>query len=195
VVLQLDVEALFSEDLGELAGVGACLGDLIIEDVPRDWSTQTCRRGYQAGSVLLEHFQVDPGPVVEAFEARFGCQLQEIPISLQVFSQEQQVILTPIPSGSFSRRQVSLDPDHWMQPAVGRFPVPLEGRIHYAVISHGHMLYAQLLGPFDVVGHATEPVEQGVFGMEMEVREFSQRSESFRQVDARQSISGEALQS
>ena len=167
VVLHLQVEALRPEYLSERAGVGPGLGDLVVDDVVRDGPAQAGGGRDQPLPMLLEHFEVDSGPVVEPLEVRLRCELEEVSVSLDILGEQKQVIGAAIPDRCLALGQVRLDADDRVQPGGGRFPVPVQRGVHDAVIGHGDVLDPEFLRAIDVLRHAAEAVEERVLSMQV----------------------------
>ena len=87
------------------------------------------------------------------------------------FSQEQQMVVVAIPLGNAVRSQIGFDPDDRREVAGPGSLVPVENPVHDAVVGDRDMPHLELASLGHVVVDATEPIEQRVLGVQVQMDE------------------------
>ena len=134
-------------------------------------AAQACRKADQSFGVLLEQLVVDAGLVVKALGKPGADQLDEVAIAGLVFTQQNHMAV-------FARRAVLLKAvgtdihlaaddggDALLQAGV----IEVDDPVHHAVIGHGGVREAKLLKTLDQGLDAVGPVQEAVFGMQMQM--------------------------
>ncbi len=167
VVLNLDVEAIRSQDLRQFARVVDRLVRLSVQEVVRDRTAETGGGRDDALAMILEHLQVDPGPVVEPFETGLGRKFEEVAVTGVVLGEQEQVVGLPLLDRRLSLGEVSLHPDDRVQTGLGPRLVPVHGGVHDTMVGHRHVVDPEFLGAGDVLVDPAHTVKQGVLGVQM----------------------------
>ena len=72
-------------------------------------------------------------------------------------------------AGAAPGGHIDLAADDGLDPRLPAGPVKVDCPVHDAVIGDGYRVLPQLLHPLDQQGNAAGPVQQGIFGMDMQV--------------------------
>ena len=144
-----------------------------LENQPGQFTGQAGRQGDQTLVMGLQQGLVHPGPVIEAIHKTGRDQLDQIPVTLIVLGQENQVVGVPVQGPLLflvtSGRHIDLTANDGMDAIFFHGPVKIQDPIHGPVVGNGAGIHAQLLqagGQFmDPVG----AIKQAVFRMKMQV--------------------------
>ncbi len=179
VVLQLEEEAIFAEDLAVHAGGLARQVPVVDFERLGHLAAETGREADQALRVLGEVFVVDAGPVVVAVEMRVGDQAAEVLVALPVLGQQDQVEGLAVGLALFVAHappgHVSLDPDDRLDAPRGRGLDERDGPVEGAVVGDGHGVEAERGALIGKLGDAPESVQQAELGVKVQVDEVIRR--------------------
>ena len=121
----------------------------------------------------LEQFPVHPGLGVKPLGKAFGDHAGQIAVPLFRFAEQHQMAVAAVQlvylilPGAGSHIDLAAD-DGLDSLRLARL-VEVHHAVHDAVVGDGHGALAQLLHPLDQQGNAAGPVQQGIFGMDMQV--------------------------
>ena len=169
VVLQLQVVAVLPEQLPHLQGGG--LGPLVVarQDQPGHLPGLAGRQGDEPRRVLPQQLLVDAGLDVKPLGEGGGVQAAQVAVALLIAAQEDQVIhggVHPVdPVGAAAGGHVHLAADDGLDPLRLTGLVEVHHAVHGPVVGDGHSGLPQLLHPLHQQGDAAGPVQQGVFGV------------------------------
>ena len=175
VVLELQVVAVLPEQLPHLQGMG--LGPLVVpgKQQPGQPSRQAGGQGDEALAMGPQQVHVDPGLAVKALGEAPADHGGEVPVAGLVPAQQHQVIglvvqvlglVEPGPGG-----HIDLTADDGLDAlGLGRL-VEVHRAVHDPVVGEGHGGLAQVLHPLHQVGDAAGPVQQAVFGVDVQMDE------------------------
>ena len=125
--------------------------------------------------MFREQFLVDPRLVMESVEMRGGDQLHQISVAGLVLRQQGEMIggiaLVRRAVLHLARRHVRLATDDRFDPGFLGFLVKVDRAVEIAVVRNRDGRHAQRLRFFHQLFHPHRPIEEGVFGVEMEVDE------------------------
>ena len=179
VVLQLEVEVVLAQDLLKAQGKGARLVHAPLQDQARNVAREAGRQRDEPFVPLREQVHVDAGLVVVALDEPGRAELDEVLIALLVFAQEHQVRVFAGDLGlvkAAALGDVDLAPDDRVDARLLAGLVEVDHAVHHAVVRDRQGLHAQLLGALHQRPDAAGAVQQGVFGVQMQVRKGHARS-------------------
>ena len=168
LILNLEVEILFAEDVCETAGSGASGVVVALREAFGDLAFEASREADQASGVLGEKFLADAWLVVKAVQRGFRGDLNEVAVAFFVLSKYQQVIV-----GIALRRRamvvfladVELATDDRLHAGVlGRID-EVDCAKNVAMVGHGHGRHAHLFHALAKFLDVTGAVEHGIVRM------------------------------
>ena len=177
VVLQLDEEAVASEDVlppaRRLTGVGMAP----LEDQARHLPVETPGRADEALAVLGEHLHVDAGLVVRTLERRRRRELQEVAVARDVLREDGDVLDRLRRVIGFVLREpgaageVQLAAEDRLDPSLAARRVEVDEPVERAVVGDRERRHPELDGLGDELAHARGAVEHRILRVAMQVRE------------------------
>ena len=177
VVHELDVEIAGREDPGVLPGRRlGLLGEAAVEP-ERDLALEAGRQPDEALAVGGQQLLVDPRPVIEALEIALGDELAEVLVAPVVLDQEDEMEVVDLVGRPRLLVEAALGGDVALAAEDGLDPLGL-GRLEeldraedVAVVGHGHGGHVVLVGGHDEGLDLEAAVEDGIFGMVVEMNE------------------------
>ena len=113
--------------------------------------------------------------IIEAIELRGGGNLEQVFVACFVFGEQQQVRRGSIQLGIAvlhrTRRHVRFHADDRLDPLIGRGFVKVHHPEHRAMIRDSDRVHFQFLYALDEFLDVRETIEQGIFGVNVEVGE------------------------
>jgi len=150
-------------------------GEVVRLDGHVDLALETTAQANQTGRVFRQQFLVDPRLVMEPVEVRDRDHLHQVAITGFILRQESEMVggiaLVRRPVFDRARRHVSLATDDRLYPRVGRRLVKLNRAMQIPVIGDRDRGHLEVLRLFHQLLHSHRAVEEGVFGVEMQVNE------------------------
>ncbi len=175
MVLQLDEEALGSEDVAELPRELERALVVTRDERLAHRAAEAAARRHDPLAVPLEELEVHPGLVVVAVEVRRRRELDEVVVAGVRRGQDREVEDVVVGAAravvATRRDEVRLGADDRLHPRVARGPVEVEDAVHVAVVGDPDRGLAVGHGSRHDLGHARRTVEHRVLGVEMEVDE------------------------
>ena len=130
-----------------------------------------------AVGILAQRVAVHAGfSVVEAFQISLGDELAEIVPALVVFG-EQRHVGRALATGElllvlhFPRGEIDFAAEDRLHAGLVALLVEFDRTVEVAVVGHRHGRHAEFLGAFGEILDADHAVEEGKFGMQVEVDE------------------------
>ncbi len=175
VLLEFEEEIVLAEDL--VVPVDAAAGGvkLVLLDQARHLGRQAAGGADQALRVLGKEFLVDAGVVVKAFQLGSRGDLEQVLVAGLVLGQEQQVgglaVFLGVVLLHGAGGHVGLHPDDGFDAGFLGGVVELDHAEHGAMVGDGQGGHVHLFGTLDQLLDIAKAVEQGVFGVNVEVGE------------------------
>ncbi len=175
VVLELQIEAVRTEDVPQLQGPGLGGGVVAGGQPLGDLPGQTGGQGDEPPAVGAQQVHVHPGLDVEALREGHADHVAEVFISLLVPAQEDQVAALPIQlidlvkAGPAGGRDVHLAADNGLDALPLAGAVEVNCAVHDPVVCDRHGGLAQLLDPAGQSVDLAEAVQQAVLRVDVEV--------------------------
>ena len=123
--------------------------------------------------MLAQEFLVNAGPDIKALRKGRRVQEAQVAVAHLVAAQQNQVVHGRVVLvylvGALPGGHIHLAADDGLDPLRLARLVEVHHAVHDAVVGDGHGALAQLLHPLDQQGNAAGPVQQGIFGMDMQV--------------------------
>jgi hypothetical protein len=116
----------------------------------------------------------DAGLAIEAMERSLGGDADEVAVAFFVGGQDKEVIVVVSFAGGavvLLLRDVEFAAEDWLDAGFFRGVKEVDGAVDVAVVGHGDRFLAQGGDAFGELGEVAGSVEEGVFGVEMEVGE------------------------
>ena len=178
MVLQFDEEVIPAEKVQIPLGGGAGVFFPAVQQRPGNFPGEAGGQGDEAPAVLLQKLQIHPGAVIEAPGEAVAYQFDEVLIALLGFAQQHQVVIFPGGGGFIVhiRADVHLAADDRVNARVLHGPVKIHHAVHGPVIGNGAAFHAQFLDASGQLFDAAGPVQQGIFGMQMQMCKHGVRS-------------------
>ena len=172
-VLQLDVDVLGAEQLGEPGDLGQRGGVVAVAQQHRRLAAHAARERDEALVVLAEQLPVGARLVVVALEVRRRGELDEVLVAGLVARQQREVRVALLDAGAAVPvgGDVELEADDRLDALVLGGAVELDGAAQRAVVGERHRRHAQLLGPRDQLLDPARAVEQRVLAVHVEMDE------------------------
>ena len=148
---------------------------LLRADPGGDLTLEAAAQANEAGRMLREQLLVDARLVVEAFRVPRGHELDQVVVPLLVLGQEHQVVRRlagrAALGAAIARGDVHLAPQDRIEPALARLVVEDDGREHVAMLGDRRGRHPELDTLVQQLLDAAGAVEQGIFGVQMQVDE------------------------
>ena len=129
----------------------------------------------QTGRMFRKDFLVDPRLVMKSIEMRGGDHLHQVSVAGLVLRQEREMIggvaLVRGPVFDRAGRHVSLAADDRFDPGVRGRLVKLNRAVKISVVGDRDRRHLEFLRLFHQLLRPHQPIEEGIFGVEMEVNE------------------------
>ncbi len=177
VIHQLQIEAVFPEDVAELHHRldGARL--VVAHQRLRDLAGQAPGETDQALAVLSEDLFVDPRPVIEALGVADGRKLGEVVIALVGGRDHPEMVvgIRDAPAALLEPRaesHVALAPNDRLDPGLLAGRRPAHGPEHRPMVGDGHGRHPHLLGRLRQFVKMAGAVEKAELGVKMQMNEF-----------------------
>jgi len=174
LVLNLKIEIAFAEDvfvlLGDAFSFLVAAGDQFFAKL----SAEAAGEADEAGGVLGEITLADAGLAIEAVERGLGRDANEVAIAFFVLGEnEEVVVLVAFSRGAvvFLLGDVEFAPEDGLDALVLGGVEEMDSSVDVAVVGHGNGFLSERGYAVDELGNVTGAVEEGVFGVEMEVGE------------------------
>ena len=175
MVVHLEKEILRAQDVAELRHALPGLGEIVGLDRHVDLALETAAQPDQAARMFREQFLIDSRFVMEPVEVRRGNHLHEVAITGLIFRQEGEMIggIALVRRAIFhrARRHVSLATDDRFEAGPGRLLVKLDRSVKIPVVGDRDRRHLEFLRLSHQLFRPHQPIEEGVFGVEMEVNE------------------------
>ncbi len=177
VVLDLEIEVSFAENLRQLAGGCHRFVRPAVEQIPVHLAFEAGRSRNQAFVVLTEQFFVDAGSMVEAFKEPGTGQFHQVLVAGVVLSQQDHmkaaigVFVRWFLIKSASTRHIRLAADNRLDPRLGRLFVELDRPEHIAVIGDREGGHFVLAGQLDYIVEPAGTVEERILAVGVEMDE------------------------
>jgi len=181
VVHHLQVVALGAEDVPVLARHAHGARQVAVEQGLGELALEAAREHDEALGVFGEQLPVDARVVVEALEEGLRGEGHQVLVALEVPGQDGDVAVVPLGAALLPARalgHVHLAADDGLEARLAAAQVELDGPVHVAVVGDGHALGAlpgelqkQGGGGVLLAGDARHAVEEGVFGVVVQVDE------------------------
>ena len=173
VVLDLQVVSVLAEQLPHLQGVG--LRPLVVAGAqpPGDLPPQAGGQGDEAPAVGAQQVHVDPRLDVKALGKGHGHHITQVSVALLVPAKKHQVpggrvqLVHPVEPGAGGHINLAANDGLDPRPLAG--PVEVHRTVHHPVVGDGHGGLTQFLHPLHQLFDAAGAVQEGVFGMEMQM--------------------------
>src|SRR3982751_594679 len=179
LVLNLEEKIVLAENVGE--GSGGCPSRLVIvlHQPLGNFTFQAPGEADKTARVLRQKFLADPWLVIKPVQRSLGGDLYQVPVSLFVLCQHEQVIV----GVALRSRPVILLLANVQLASHDRLDAMLVCRIHemhgaknVAVIGHGHGGHAELLHALAQLFDVTSAIEQGIVGVQVQVNKLGHGS-------------------
>ena len=179
VLLQFDVKAVL-ENLAIPVHQIARLLDVALEQHLRNFRAHAARRRNHALRKFFERLFVNARLLIKTFELRERRNFQKIFIARFVFGEQQKMIRRTVEFAvavaHAARREVTLDADDRFHAVVFARVMKFNCREHGAVVGDSNGGHAIFFGARGKSFGTRQTIEQRVFGMNVEVDEFSHSS-------------------
>ena len=123
--------------------------------------------------MLPQQLLVNAGANVKALRKSAGVQIAQVPVSLFVAAQKDQMIHGSVqlmdPVGAASGGHIDLTAKNGLDALCFAGFVKVHHTIHNPVVGDGNRWLAQLLDPLDQQGNAAGPIQQRKLGMDVQV--------------------------
>ena len=169
-VLQLDVDVVPAEDLGEPVELGVGVGGPALLERLGDPTREAARECDHAGGVTLEELPVDARLVVVALEVAQARELDQVRVALVVGREQGQVRIALLLQLAVVG-DVDLAADDRLDPRALGVLEELNRPGHRAVVGERDGRHFELRGPLHEVGNAAGSVQDRVLRVDVEVDE------------------------
>ena len=175
VLLELEEEIVLAEHV--VIPVQAAAGGLhlALADQARHFGRHAAGGADQAFGVFGQEFLVDAGVIIEAFQLGRRSDLEQVLVTGLVLGQQQQVRGAPVLLGVMllhrAGRQVGFQADDGLDAGLLGSMIELDHAEHGAMVGDGQGGHVHLLGALDQLLDVREAVQQGVFGVDVQVGE------------------------
>ena len=173
VILELQIVAVLSKQRPHLQR--RRLGPLVVpgQQLAGHLAGLAGRQGDEPLGMLAQEFLVNAGPDIKALRKGRRVQEAQVAVAHLVAAQQNQVVHGRVVLvylvGALPGGHIHLAADDGLDPLRLARLVEVHHAVHDAVVGDGHGALAQLLHPLDQQGNAAGPVQQGIFGMDMQV--------------------------
>ena len=172
VILYLEIEIL-AEQLAQLKSLRTRPAVVVVKYPLRDIARHAAAQAHEALGVLMQQLPVDTGLDVKALGEGAAHQIAEVAVALLVLAEEYEMcvfVVQPVLLVRHApRRDVDLAADDGLYARGAAGLVERHRAVHHAVVGDGESRLSQRLGGPGELVYTARPVEQGVFGMHMQV--------------------------
>ena len=174
LILNLKIEILFAENVGEGSGGGARGVVVVFDQAFGDFALQAAGKADQAAGMLGEKLLADARLVVKAVQRSFRRDLDQIAVAFFVFGEHQQMVVGVAFGGGavvvfFADVEFAAD-DRLHAGMFGRVD-KMDCAKNIAVVGHGHGGHAELFHALAEFFDVASAVEHGIVGMQVQVDE------------------------
>jgi hypothetical protein len=151
------------------------LGFVVVtaEEGLADLGAQAGAGGDDAFAVCSQEVMIDSGLVVVALQRSNGGELAQVPVTLDVFGQKQQMVgALPFPTRHHlvaARSHIGFDAKERFDSGLLALEIELHDPEHDAVVGDRERVHAEILRPLHHLGNAVRAVEERVLGVIMDV--------------------------
>ena len=174
LVLNLEIEIIFAENVGVGSGGGAGGVVVVLHQALGDFALQAAGEADQASGMLGKKLLADARLVVEAVQRSLRGDLDQIAVALFVFGEHQQMVV----GVAFGRgavivlfADVKFAADDRLDAVLVRRVDEMHRAKNIAVVGHGHGGHAQFLYALAELFDVASAVEHGIVGMQVQVDE------------------------
>ena len=173
MVLELQVEVIFTENIFQLQSIGAGGIIVLLKKVLGNGSRQAGRQSNESLMPFPQQLQIHSGLSVKTFQIRLGNQVAEILIAGSVLTQQHQVVSFVIyavdsvfhpPPG-----YIDLTADDGLDSCLFCLFIKVDTAIHHPMVCQGNGVLAQLLHPVHHGADAAGAVQKTVFRVDMQM--------------------------
>ena len=175
LVLNLEVEVALAEDVLVLEGGGPGLVVFAGGELFAELAGEAAGGADEAFGVLGEPGLADARLAIEAVERGLRGDADEVAVALFVFGEdEEMVVVVALAGGAMVGvfADVELAAEDGLDALLLGGVEEVDGAVDVAMVGHGHRFLAEGGDAIDEFLDVAGAVEQGVFGMEMEVGKF-----------------------
>jgi hypothetical protein len=174
LVLDFEIEIAFAEDVFVLLGYGFGFLVAACDQFFAEFSAEAAGEADKAGGVLSEIALADAGLAIEAVERRFRGNANEVAVTFFVLGEDEEVVVFVAFAGG-AVVLVLADIEFAAEDGLDAFVLggfkEVDCAVDVAVVGHGDGFLAEGGDAVDELGDVAGAVEEGVFGVEMEVGE------------------------
>src|SRR5581483_1014428 len=175
VFLQFNIKTVLENVLVPADEITRLLG-LALNEQGGNFGGEAARRRNDALRVLFENALVNARFLVKPFQLRDGREFQKVFVSRLVLGEQEQVVGRAVKFGiAFLYRvagEVTFNADDWFHPVFFAGVVELDGGEHRPVVGQGDGGHLELVRAGGDGFGTSQPIEQRVFGMDVQVDEF-----------------------
>ena len=174
VVLQLQKEILFSEDVPVTQGRLFRLSHIAADDIPGHFPRQAGGRADDALVEFPQQVQIHPGLVIIAFGKGTADDLHQVGIAGIVLRQQDQMIVSVIsrvlfPVKAGARSHIYFTAQNGPDPFGFTGPVKVNDTIHHAMVRDGRAVHSQGFDLADILLYFVGTVQKRILCMDMKV--------------------------
>ena len=186
LILNLEEEIAFAEDVAEAVGVFAGLVEFVVDDTFGDGAAETGAESDEAFGMFAEEIVIDARLVVEAFEEAGGNELDEIVIALEILAEKDEVIAAACAgfeivaifgggAGFFAAvvaaalGDVDFATDDGLDVALAGFIEEIGGGEEVAVVGDGHGGHFLARGLVEKLGGFAGSVQEAEIGVDVQM--------------------------
>ena len=177
MVLDLQIEPVRAEELGQLQGVLFCVFILAVAQLLGNFTGQAGRKGDEALMVLSQQGHVDAGLDVKPFRPGHGNHIGEVAVALLILTQQHQVaafrieLMDLVEPGAARRRYIDLTADDGFDPLGLAGAVKVDSAVHGAVVRDGTGSLSHFLHHPGQILDTAGTVQKAEFRMDMKMDE------------------------
>ena len=179
LILNLEIEILFAENVGEGSGGGASGVVIVLHEALGDFALQAAGEADEPAGMLGEKLLADARLVVEAVQRGLGGDLDQVAVALFVFGEDEQVVVGVAFGGGavvVLFADVEFAADDGLHARVLGGVDEMHGAKNVAVVGHGHGGHPHFLHALAELFDVTRAVEHGVVGVQVQVNELGHGS-------------------
>ncbi len=180
VGLKFQIEIARAENFGILQSHLAGRRLLVPHELGGDFSLEAARKGNQPPMVLPQELFIDSSLVVESFQVRQGHQLHQIPVTGQVFGEQDQMIVAvfiAVPAvvrlalaiEAAPGRDVDLASQDGLDLGLSAQLIEFQRPKHIPMVGYGHRRHLVAANRVDKVFQAYRPIQQAELGVDVQV--------------------------
>ena len=175
VILQLQIEVVRAEDVGQFQGVGLGVFVFPVPQHSGNLSGKAGREGNEAAAVLPQKVQVNPGLDIKALRPGHGYHIGEIAVSLLILTQQNHVaalrikFMNLVKPGPPLGGHIDLTADDGLDALGQTGAIKINDAIHNAVVCDGTGGLPHLFDGFRQIPNPAGTVQKAVFSMDMQM--------------------------